>query len=68
MAQPTLPTPFLKAMRHFRVLTDREPNALPAFESIRIIWALGLAASLRKVNGERWFSEFFQRGMRMLYA
>ncbi len=57
---------FIEGYESFRVLTEHERNALQDFESIRVIWALGLAASLRKVNGDRWFSEFFQRGIAML--
>ncbi len=58
---------FLKGYESFRVLSEGERSALRAFELIRVVWALGLAASLREVNGERWFSEFFQRGVKMLY-
>lgn len=57
---------FLEGYESVRPLTDIERNALQDFEAIRVIWALGLAASQRRVNGDRWFTEFFQRGIRML--
>ena len=57
---------FLKGYESVRALTELERNTLRDFESIRVIWALGLAASLRRVNGDRWFAEFFQRGIKML--
>ncbi len=63
---PDIVGAFLEGYESFRILTDAERCALGDFEAIRVIWALGLAASLRSVRGDRWFSEFFHTAIAKL--
>jgi Ser/Thr protein kinase RdoA (MazF antagonist) len=48
---------FLRGYQSVRKLTELELRAIPAFEKIRVIWALGLWTTFVNVLGVRWFND-----------